>query len=61
MTKRDRIIMMKRKMPQRVTLPNGRTFIARYQRVTHAHLPTNACLVQTYKERAVPQGSRRRR
>ena len=29
-TKRDGIIMMKRQRPKRVTLPNGRTFIARY-------------------------------
>ena len=44
MTKRDRILMMERERPKRVTLPNGRTFIVRYQRVTRAHLPANVRL-----------------
>ena len=48
--------MMKRERPKQVTLPSGRTFIARYQRVTRAHLPANVHLVQTYKERAAPKG-----
>ena len=50
MTKRDRIIMMKRERPKRVTLPNSRTYITRCQRVMRADLPANACLVRTYKE-----------
>ena len=33
--------MMKRDTPKRVTLPDGRTFVARYQRVTCAHLPAD--------------------
>ena len=41
--------MMKRKRPKRVTLPNDRTLIARYQRVGHAHLPTNVRSVRPYK------------
>ena len=41
MTKRDRIIMIKREWPKRVTLPNVRTFMARYQRLTCANLPAN--------------------
>ena len=36
--------MMKRKRPKRVALPNSRTFIARYQPATHAHLPANVDL-----------------
>ena len=56
MTKRDRMIMMKRERPKRVTLPNGRTFIARYQCATRAHLPANVCLARPYKERAAPKG-----
>ena len=58
MTKRDRIIMMKRERLKRVTLPKGRTFIARYQRVKRAHLPVNVRLAQPYKERAAPKGRR---
>ena len=55
MTKRDRMIMMKRERPKRVTLPNGRTFIARYQCATCAHFPANVRLAQPYKERAAPK------
>ena len=40
MKKRDRVIMTKRKRPKRETLPNSRTFIARYQCVTHAQCVT---------------------
>ena len=36
------MIMMKRATPKRVTIPNnGRTFVTRYERVTHNHLPAN--------------------
>ena len=55
MIKRDRIIMMKRERLKRVTVPNGRRFIARHQRVTRGHLPANLHLTQPYKERAVPK------
>ena len=52
--------MMKRSRLKRVTLPNSRTFIARYERVTRNHLPANICPRQPYKQRAVPCGRRRR-
>ena len=55
MTKQDRI-MMKRERLKRVTLPNGKTFIARYQHVARAHLPANLHLVQSYKEGAASKG-----
>ena len=61
MTKRDRILMMERERPKRVTLPNGRTFIVRYQRVTRAHLPANVRLAWSYKGRAAPKGRQWRR
>ena len=41
MTRTDRIIMMKRETPKRVTQPNGRFFVVKYKRVTRAHLPEN--------------------
>ena len=50
MPARNRIIMMKRETPKRVTLPNGRTFIARYERVTRDHLPGNVRLERPYKQ-----------
>ena len=61
MTKQDRIIMMKRERPKRVPLPNGRTFIARYQRVTRAYLLANLRLAWPYKKRAAPKGRQWRR
>ena len=61
MAVRDRIIMIKRATPKRVTLPNGRTFLARYRRATRNDLPANVTFPRVYKERAAPKGKRRRR
>ena len=61
MPPRDRIIMIKRATPKRVTLPNGRTFLARYRRATRDDLPPNISLPRIYKERAAPKGKRKRR
>ena len=61
MPPRDRIIMIKRATPKRITLPNGRTFLARYKRATRNDLPHNISLPRIYKERAAPKGRRRRR
>ena len=51
--------MMKRETSKRVTLPNGRTAVARYKRVTRDHLPANICLNCPYRQRAPPRGRRR--
>ena len=48
--------MMKRKTPKGVTLPNGRTFVARYKRVTQFYLPSNIRLRRHSKQRAAPRG-----
>ena len=53
--------MIKRAAPKRVTLPDGRTFLARYKRATRDDLPPNINLPRVYKERAAPKGRRRRR
>ena len=52
--------MVKRQNPKRVTLPNGRTFYARYKRATRADLPANVRLERPYRQRAAPRGRRRR-
>ena len=52
--------MMKRETPKSLTLPNGRTFIARYERVTRNHLPANIHLRRPYKQIAAPRGRRGR-
>ena len=59
--RRNRIIMVKRQHPKRVTLPNGRTFYAKYKRTTRAELPANVHLQRAYRQRAAPKGRRRRR
>ena len=53
--------MIKRATPKRVTLPNGRSFLARYRRATRDDFPPNISLPRIYKERAAPKGKRRRR
>ena len=57
--RRDRIIMIKRQNPKRVTLPDGRTFYAKYKRMTRVELPANVVLRRGYKQRAAPRGKRR--
>ena len=59
MTRRDRIAMVKRKNPKRVTLPNGRTFYTRYKRATGADVPANVRLERPYRQRAAPRGRKR--
>ena len=52
--------MIKRGRPKRVTLPDGRTFLARYRRATRDDLPPNINLPRVYKQRAATKGKRRR-
>ena len=52
--------MVKRQNPKRVTLPNSRTFYARYRRATRAELPANVDLNRPYRWRVAPRGQRRR-
>ena len=53
--------MIKRERPKRVTLPDGRTFLARYRRTTRDDLPPNIEFPRVYKQRAAPKGKRRKR
>ena len=59
--RRNNIVMIKRETPKRVTLPNGRTFYAKYKRVTRDALPANIQIRRRYRQRAAPRGRRRRR
>ena len=52
---------MKLNVPKRVTLPNGRTFVARYKRIPRDQLPLNIVMRRTFTQRAAPRGRRRRR
>ena len=46
---RNNIVLVKRATPLRVTLPNGRTFLAKYQRVRRNQLPEHITIARTYK------------
>ena len=52
--------MVKLNVPKRVTLPNGRTFVARYKKIPRSELPDNIVMRRTYAQRATPRGRRRR-
>ena len=51
--------MVKLQVPKRVTLPNGRTFVAHYKRIRRGELPPNIVMRRTYTQRAAPRGRRR--
>ena len=53
--------MMKLNVPKRVTLPNGRTFVARYKRIPRDQLPPNIIMRRTYTQRPALRGRKRRR
>lgn len=52
---RDNIVMVRRAAPKRITLPNGRTFMARNRRVRREELFEYVILKRTYKVRAAPK------
>ena len=60
MRRKRNYAMMKLNVPKRVTLPNGRTFVARYKRIPRDQLPPNIVMRRTYAQRAAPKGRRRR-
>ena len=53
--------MVKPAVPRRVTLPNGRTFLARYKRIKRPELPPNIVMRRNYTQKAVSRGRKRRR
>ena len=60
MRRKDNYVMRKLNTPKRVTLPNGRTFLARYKRIPRSELPPHITIRQRYRQRAAPRGKRRR-
>ena len=61
MRRKENYPMQKLDVPKRVTLPNGRTFFARYERIKPQDLPAHIRMKRTYKQRAAPRNRRRRR
>ena len=49
--RRNNIVLVKRDAPHKVTLPNDRTFYAKYRRVTKEYLPRSTKIARTYKGR----------
>ena len=47
--RRNNIVLVKRDAPHKVTLPNGRTFYAKFRRVTKEYLPGSTKIARTYK------------
>ena len=60
MRRKENYPMRKLDVPKRVTLPNGRTFHARYERIKQQDLPADIQMKTTYKQRAAPKHKRRR-
>ena len=60
MRRKRNYAMMKLNVPKRVVLPNGRTFVACYKRISRAELPPNIVMGRNYRQRAVPRGRRRK-
>ena len=61
MRRKKNYAMMKLATPKRVTLPNGRTFVARYKRIKRSELPPNIVMRRTYRDRAAVDRRRVRR
>ena len=56
MRRKKNYAMVKLNVPKRVTLLNGRTFVARYKRIPRGELPPNIVMRRTYAQRAAPRG-----
>ena len=48
MRRKRNYAMMKLNVPKRAVLPNGRTFVARYKRISRSELPPNIVMRRTY-------------
>ena len=57
--RKDNIILIKRRTPERVTIPKTvRTFVSQYRRATRDELPTNIKIKGTYSQRPAPKDKR---
>ena len=60
MKRKNNYITRRLDTQKKVTLPNGRTFYAKYARVQRSQLPDKIIMKRKYKRRAAPKGRRRR-
>ena len=61
MRRKKNYAMVKLATPKRVTLINGRTFVARYKRIKRSELPPNIVMRRTERDRAAVGRRRKRR
>ena len=61
MKRKKNYAMVKLNVPKRVTLTNGRTFVARYKSIKRSELPPKIVMRRTYTQRAAQRPIRRRR
>ena len=50
MRRKNNYVMRRLDTPKKVTLPNGWTFYAKYQRVPRSQLPPNAIMKRRYEQ-----------
>ena len=60
MRRKNNYVMRRPDTPKKVTLPNGWTFYAKYQRVPRSQLPPNAVMKRRHRTRTAPKGRKRR-
>ena len=60
MRRKKNYAMVEINTPKRVTLPNGRTFVALYKRIHRGELSPDIVMRRTYAQRAPPRSRRRR-
>ena len=60
MRRKNNYVMRRLNTPKKVTLPNGITFYAKYQRVHRSQLPPNVIMKRTYRIRGAPRRRIRR-
>ena len=58
--RKEKYPMRKLAVPKRVTLPNGRTYVARYERIKRSQLPPEIQMRRAYRQRAAPRNRCRR-
>ena len=59
MRRKRNYAMMKLNVPKRVVLPNGRTFVGCYKRISRTELPPDIVMRRAYRQRDAPRGCRR--
>ena len=60
MRRKKKYAIAKLQVQKRVTLPNGRTFVAHYKRIRRGELPPNTVMRRTYIQKAAARGRRHR-